>query len=220
MNSNQRPEHACGSVERYTPKEVCCEIHRIMRSYAFPSWVLDPASCKLANSVVHADQYYSLKDNNTDGLTTSWKGHPANNQCIFLNPPGGKTGGKSNQKLWADKFCKEFAIGNFELGAFVCFNPALLFTHAGLWDNSTVFLFKDRFHFLSEREPNTLDRGQWKLDKEGQKILKNGSPIWTDSPSHNSAIVLKHREMLPPDAFDDLPHTRVSRIKLLPMTPM
>jgi ParB family chromosome partitioning protein len=62
-----------GDNEWYTPKEYIERIHKVMGDID-----LDPASCKVANQIVRATQFFSLED---DGLSRPWHGR------VFMNPP-------------------------------------------------------------------------------------------------------------------------------------
>ncbi len=68
---------------------------------------LDPASSVIANQIVKAGRIFTKEDN---GLLQSWHGR------IWLNPPYGKTNGKSNQGLFAAKFVDEYRAGNMTEG--------------------------------------------------------------------------------------------------------
>jgi len=57
---------------------------------------LDPASCRLANSVVRADRFFGALQ---DGLSEQWSG------CIWLNPPFGQW------DFWAPKLLSEIQSG-------------------------------------------------------------------------------------------------------------
>jgi hypothetical protein len=63
---------------------------------------LDPASSELANEIVKAEVWIGDKAN---GLTFQWYGR------VFLNPPYGKTGNKSNQEVWSQKLLYEYCGG-------------------------------------------------------------------------------------------------------------
>lgn len=66
---------------------------------------LDPASCRLANSVVRADRYYSALQ---DGLTMKWDGR------IWLNPPFNQWG------FWSEKLITELNSGRITQACVLC----------------------------------------------------------------------------------------------------
>lgn len=66
---------------------------------------LDPASCRLANSVVRADRFFSALQ---DGLTMPWGGR------IWLNPPFGQWG------FWSEKFVAEYNSGRISQACILC----------------------------------------------------------------------------------------------------
>ena len=73
------------SNEWYTPEKYVEAAREVLGSFD-----LDPASCLVANTVVKAQKFYTLKD---DGLTKEWYGR------IWLNPPYGDAGPKFVAKL-------------------------------------------------------------------------------------------------------------------------
>lgn len=103
-------QHSSASVEWYTPKEVV-EAARI----ALGGIDLDPASCHDANHVVQARQYFS-----TRGLESRWSGR------VFCNPPGGRLNGKSQQKIWWERFSTAYITGETLAGIFVAFSIEML----------------------------------------------------------------------------------------------
>lgn len=64
---------------------------------------LDPASCEVANRVVRATRYYTKEQN---GLLLSWSGR------VWLNPPYGRIGHRSNQDLWSSRLIEQYERGN------------------------------------------------------------------------------------------------------------
>jgi hypothetical protein len=66
---------------------------------------LDPASTRIANLWIRADEIYTISD---DGLSQPWYGN------VFLNPPYGKTGNRSNQQIWLDYAIDQYASGDVQ----------------------------------------------------------------------------------------------------------
>ena len=90
-----------GNVEWYTPEKYIRPVRKVLGTIE-----LDPASCEAANLLIKADRYYSLHDN---GLVQAW-----NAKTLFLNPPYGRTGHRSNQEIWSCKLIAEYEAGNVE----------------------------------------------------------------------------------------------------------
>lgn len=103
-------QHSSASNEWYTPVEVVEAARATLGGID-----LDPASSLLANTVVKATEFYSEQ-----GLEKSWYGR------VFCNPPGGRLNGRSQQKIWWDRFSKGWAKGEFEAGIFVAFSLEML----------------------------------------------------------------------------------------------
>lgn len=85
------------SVEYYTPTQYVEAAREVMEEID-----LDPASCEFAQEWIQAKEIYTIKNN---GLNQSWFGR------VWLNPPYSKTGGESNQGIWAQKLITEYLAG-------------------------------------------------------------------------------------------------------------
>jgi len=91
----------------YTPKPYTDMAREVMGSID-----LDPASSPLPQRWIGADVYFTQHD---DGLSKPWHvptdtgGRSSN---VWINPPYGKTGAKSNQEVWADKLISEIKLGH------------------------------------------------------------------------------------------------------------
>ena len=131
------PQHSSLTDQHFSPSwlvDACMDAFRnnyLLGNQGVGS-LLDPASSSLANTFIQADHIFTKED---DGLTKDWEAI-----TVFCNPPGGKTKNKSNQNLWAEKFCDEYESEHFLQGVFVAFNPELLFRMGKLWGNSKVVM--------------------------------------------------------------------------------
>jgi hypothetical protein len=85
------------SVEYYTPPGIIEPARTVMGGID-----VDPASCEIAQRWIQAGVWYDKEEN---GLAQPWRGK------IWLNPPWGKVGGKSSQKLWSEKLMEEYEAG-------------------------------------------------------------------------------------------------------------
>jgi ParB family chromosome partitioning protein len=77
------------TAEWYTPAVYIEAVREVLGKID-----LDPASCAVANEWIQAKTFYTEKD---DGLSKPWGGN------VFLNPPYGKTGARSNQDIWSTR---------------------------------------------------------------------------------------------------------------------
>ena len=111
--ATKNPMHLSISNEAYTPLEIT-ESAKIVFGGEID---LDPASCAIAQESVGAKQFFAMED---DGTTQIW-------ECdnFFVNPPGGKEKGESNQFLWFSKAEAEYLDGNAKQGIYLAFNDSL-----------------------------------------------------------------------------------------------
>jgi ParB family chromosome partitioning protein len=77
---------------------------------------LDPASCEYANQTVKAKRFI---DSLEDGLAADWSGFPVS---VFLNPPSGKSQGKSLMKQFWEKLLKFRESGMLQHAIFIGFS--------------------------------------------------------------------------------------------------
>ena len=110
--SRRIPQHISSSNERFTPPEVIEAARQLLGGFD-----VDPASCAVANRTVGAERYYSLEN---DGLVQPWSGR------VWLNPPGGKDGNKSQTVLFMRRLFHEWLVGNVESAVFLAFSISLL----------------------------------------------------------------------------------------------
>jgi ParB family transcriptional regulator, chromosome partitioning protein len=95
--------HSSETCEWYTPARYVEAVRQVLGFID-----LDPASCAQANETVKARRYFGIEDN---GLIQTWDA-----ETVFLNPPYGKTAGRSNQAIWLEKMISEFQRGAFDRG--------------------------------------------------------------------------------------------------------
>jgi hypothetical protein len=114
--------HQSLTPERYTPPEVAEALHRL-----YPGGFFDYASCDLANRVMGAFGYFSKEDDTLSRSLTL--GPDAGPMEAFCNPPGGKLGNQSLQRLFWNRLHAGYLAGEIRSLVFLCFNlnagPAL-----------------------------------------------------------------------------------------------
>jgi hypothetical protein len=111
----QNPRHLSLSVEHFTPRYIV----DIAREALGGVIDLDPASSEHGNATVKARRFFSIEN---DGFIQPWSG------AVFLNPPGGKSDGSSNQKRWWQKLVEEHVSGRVKEAVFLSFSIELLQT--------------------------------------------------------------------------------------------
>ncbi len=122
------------TVEYYTPSIYVDTARDLMGAID-----LDPASCDAAQLNIKANKFYTISD---DGLSQEWHGR------IWLNPPYSKTGGKSNQEIWATKLADEYIAGNVT-EAILLVKSALGYKwFENLWDKWPVCFARKRLSFI------------------------------------------------------------------------
>jgi hypothetical protein len=98
------------SEEWYTPPYVIALVHKVLGTID-----LDPASSEQANKVVRATRIITK-----NSLTAEWtEGVPVS---VYLNPPGGKVGNKSNTALFWQKLMDLRDSGMLEHAIFMGFS--------------------------------------------------------------------------------------------------
>jgi phage N-6-adenine-methyltransferase len=139
------------SVEYYTPVEILEAARTVLGAFD-----LDPASCAEAQINVKAARFFTQDE---DGLAQPWAGR------VWLNPPYGKTGGKSNQELWAGRLVNAYRAGDV--------TDAVLLVKAALGYKWFEELFRDwPVCFVRSRLSFILEGG----DDDGQS--KQGTALF------------------------------------------
>lgn len=119
MNNSQLINSTSGEVEYYTPRKIIDRVREFLGGIE-----LDPASSKAANNNVMAIRYFTVEDDaplKMWNASTLWMNHPFGR----AEDPCGEECAKNHvhhpfqlhgNRAWVDKFCKEFAFGNFREG--------------------------------------------------------------------------------------------------------
>jgi ParB family chromosome partitioning protein len=144
--------HSSDSNEWYTPAPILEAAHRVLGGMID----LDPASCEAANQVVQAQRFYTIAD---DGLNQPWHG-----RNVWLNPPYGKTGNRSNQDIWSQRLVQSFRLGHV--------GEAMLLVNAA---TDTAW-----FQALGREFPICLIAGRLKFWRP---------EVAADSPTHGNALI-------------------------------
>lgn len=146
-------QHSNRSNEWFTPVDILERVRAVLGTID-----LDPASCAEANRLVCAKEYYTNLD---DGLKQDWRGN------VYVNPPGGKTGNRSNVGIFWAKLMHEQQY--IDQAIFMCFSSEALQT-------------TQRYAPLSVLDfPICIPKRRVRFIPEGN-VLKH-------SPSHSNAIV-------------------------------
>jgi hypothetical protein len=123
---------------------------------------LDPASNATAQAWVQAARYY---DERANGLNFDWHGR------VWLNPPYGKTNGKSNQEVWSKRLEYEYTRGHVQAGVLLVNSTHGYKWYEQLWLRWPVCLVRDRIRFI---KPDGTQGGQ---AKRGQTFVYFGSNV-------------------------------------------
>lgn len=120
------------STEWWTPPKYVDVCRAMLGTKTDPMGIdLDPASCAEANALVKASRYFAPPQ---DALQMEWFGR------VFLNPPYGRTGGKSNQAVWTAKLVQEFLSGRVTEAILLVNGSTSAKWFQPLWANSLCFV--------------------------------------------------------------------------------
>lgn len=183
------------SNEYYTPSYIVEPGRKI-----FGKFDLDPFSCKLANSIIKAEKYYTLPDE--DGFNLKWFGK------VFVNPPGGKIGKESSQNIAWQKLISEFKSGNIEEGLFICFNLGFLQVSQQSENNKILPLHfpicypKSRIAYLCDHLPKDKKPSKKQIkDFEETGLCEKTAPpgascivLVTENSNHISSFYKEYHE--------------------------
>lgn len=109
--------HSSATPEHYTPAYV---VEAARETLAVID--LDPFSCEAAQRTVRAAKWMGGPGYNGDGWEEPWGGR------VFVNPPGGKFDGQSNQKRAWFRLEEHHRNWLVSAGIFVCFSVEMLQT--------------------------------------------------------------------------------------------
>jgi hypothetical protein len=151
------PKHSSASCEWYTPAPIVEAARALMGGIT-----LDPATSPKANETVRAQcaLYHG-------GLETRWREDDPPHK-VWLNPPGGKTGGKSNTRLFWEKLTLEWSQGEVEQAVFLAFSMEAL--------------------QMTQDSPMPMARFPLCIPSKRIRFLSPGG-IPQTSPTHGNAIV-------------------------------
>lgn len=142
------------SVDWYTPPEYVEMARAVLGEID-----LDPASSVTAQICVRAKSFYTVDD---DGLKLGWFGN------VFLNPPYGKTLGKSNQDVWSRRMVTAYESGEIESGILLVNSTHGYKWYEELWVHFPSCLVRERIRFM---RPDGSAGGQ---AKRGQTFVYFG----------------------------------------------
>jgi hypothetical protein len=112
-------QHSSRTDQWFTPAPIITLVKKVLGNID-----LDPASSELANVLVGAK---NIIDVETNGLSVEWP-----EDCnIYINPPGGKTNGKSNTFLFWKKLMEYRNAGKLNHAIFMAFSAEAMQTTQG-----------------------------------------------------------------------------------------
>lgn len=192
--------HSSASNEHYTPTLIAQKSRNILGGIE-----LDPCSCKLANEIIRAEQYYSLEEG-IDGLQQSWK-----SRSLLLNPRGGQIrdrefikryGTSSSIAAWGNELKRRWEVGEVQQAIFIGFQLSVLRLCPGFL--SLPFCVpRERLCFwttphalrqaeAAKRKPDLQFVERWILEciDKGECIdSEHGFLVPSHSPSHDNVII-------------------------------
>lgn len=136
LGFNARRKAKTGPVDWYTPQHIIESAEVVLDGLI----TLDPASCETANSLVHAQQYFSIEDN---GLEQPWCGN------VWINPPYDKVG------PWVEKMIAEYQNGNLKQGIMLVNANTETLWFRKLWPFTICFI-QGRLRFWNPAKENSV----------------------------------------------------------------
>lgn len=118
-----------------------------------PAWIIerarshmgsidcDPATSKTAQRWIQARTYYTIEEN---GLNGQWFGN------VWLNPPYGKTKGRSNAEIWAEKLEEEFICNRTQQAYLLLSTKHGYKWYNRLWKLYPCVMLDDRVRFIDQ----------------------------------------------------------------------
>lgn len=135
MRQDMAIQVSSNTEEWYTPPEYIDLARQVLGAIS-----LDPASAELPQTWIKAKAYFVH-----DGLDQPWWG------SVWLNPPYGKTAGRSNQDIWTEKLEKEYIHGGVTQ-AIALINSRLGYKwYENICIKYPICLVKERIRFINER---------------------------------------------------------------------
>ena len=139
---------------------------------------LDPCTSEQINAwSVNATSFFDC-----DGIERLKNLPTSQSIKLWCNPPGGKTGNKSNMKLWLEAVYSAWLDGKVEQAFFLFFNREFIGgTETIDLSNIPMLHFYDRLKYWSYNEvEGKFMEGNWSGEGDKRK--------WTNSPTHPSTL--------------------------------
>lgn len=141
MNQEMQALTSSESVEWYTPPHLIELVREVLGTIS-----LDPCSASLPQSWIKASTYWTVENSDypVPTLQRPWFGK------VFMNPPYGKTGNRSNQDLWMQKLITDYRQDEVE-SAIALINARLGYPwFERIWRQWPVCMVRDLISFIKE----------------------------------------------------------------------